>query len=554
MDLITRPTERATIREDYEGVLGQIRGYVFPNFKYLWGFLCECRSLTTVQVQEQSRVSYLVRIKRVAGLRNGLPVRPQLKVEGAMKAKDFRHHLVDPFRVRDFRFSTRCGFCNEWWECRLWPRRPDGMRFSWRKLGGRGSRRVFQPLFPPQGKPDPTPELWDSQILWTLPFPVQWGLQRAMEAVGLDPHTDTWPDPRVISSYPLDLRFMGPSSDVQGQEERWCAHRPDLFDAPQHVRMQWFQACRCVVERYPMLLLGGLYARRGFDAEEVEEEDSAFPSVQDMASRCSQEQTRLLRQSQQQPGSYRIPPTKRRRTSDDDLPPMKRRQQSSVGSPCRDRRFAPHISESRRSETMSGEPQRARPTVQTAPALKRSREASSERQRPAKRPRGLSPSIDQAQGMQKKRHRSPEECVDPSLWSKRQKKTPQSSGPSKRPRGESELETNEDDLLKKRVRFGEHSVPQSSESKVYASVESPEHWSQSREQFDLSDGVESSSEDLESAHLQSIKTEDAGSTPSPEDEPGHSSLQGCDTDDEDKDSHINGWSSDSDDSEGGTKV
>ena len=156
--------------------------------------------------------------------------------------------------------------------------------------------------------------------------------------------------------------------------------------------------------------------------------------------------------------------------------------------------------------------------------------------------------------MQKKRHRSPEECVDPSLSSKRQKKTPQSSGPSKRPWGESELETNEDDLLKKRVRFGEHSVPQSSESKVYASVKSPEHWSQSREPFDLSDGVESSSEDLESAHLQSIKTEDDGSTPSPEDEPGHSSLQGCDTDDEDKDSHINGWSSDSDDSEGGTKV
>ena len=130
MDLITRPTKRATIREDYEGVLGQIRGYVFPNFKYLWGFLCECRSLTTVQVQEHSRVSYLVRIKKVAGLRNGLPVRSQLKVEGAMKAKDFRHYLVDPFRVRDFQFSTRRGFCNEWWECRLWPRRPDGMRFS----------------------------------------------------------------------------------------------------------------------------------------------------------------------------------------------------------------------------------------------------------------------------------------------------------------------------------------------------------------------------------------------------------------------------------------
>ena len=137
---------------------------------------------------------------------------------------------------------------------------------------------------------------------------------------------------------------MGPSSDVQGQEERWCAHRPDLFDAPQRVRMQWFQACRCVVEKYPMLLLGGLYARRGFDAEEVEEEDSAFPSVKDMASRCSQEQTRLLRQSQQQPGSYRIPPTKRRRTSDDDLPPMKRRQQSSVGSPCQTE-DSPHTSQ-----------------------------------------------------------------------------------------------------------------------------------------------------------------------------------------------------------------
>ena len=143
IDLITRPTEQATIREDYEGVLGQIWGYVFPNFKYLQGFLYECHSLMTVQVQEQSRVSYLVRIKRVASLRNGLPVRPQLKVEGAMRAKDFRHHLVDLFRVRDFQFSTRYGFCNEWQEYQLQPRCPNSMRFSQRKLGGHGSRHVF---------------------------------------------------------------------------------------------------------------------------------------------------------------------------------------------------------------------------------------------------------------------------------------------------------------------------------------------------------------------------------------------------------------------------
>jgi hypothetical protein len=92
----TTTTDRATIREDYEGLLGQVKGYVFPHrygeFSFVWGFLCQCRKMTKIHVRafDESAASCTVRVLQEDPPAKESPwrARPSMKPSYAMEATE----------------------------------------------------------------------------------------------------------------------------------------------------------------------------------------------------------------------------------------------------------------------------------------------------------------------------------------------------------------------------------------------------------------------------------------------------------------------------------
>jgi hypothetical protein len=163
-----------------------------------------------VRAFSDSADSYTLRVAQISPPSKESPwrARSPLKLSYAMEAAMPSSWLQNPFIVMDFRLLHHCRACRAHWTCRLWSRRPDGMRFSWQRV------TAFD-IASAKRRPLSHASIlgshrFDLVTRWTFPIPIQQGLQEALKMRGIEigRSTISVPDASFSSVYPLDSQRL----------------------------------------------------------------------------------------------------------------------------------------------------------------------------------------------------------------------------------------------------------------------------------------------------------------------------------------------------------